>query len=125
MHENQLGDLIIGRCIHLHQSIGPGMLESVYEELLAYELGKLKLTVERQKIHDLVYEDCIIPNAFRTDLIVGNKVLLELKSSEVMHPVYFKQVLTYLRITKLKLGYVLNFGQKMMTDGVQRVVNNI
>lgn len=125
MNENVLGEIIIGCCINIHRTLGPGLLESVYEELLAYEITKAGHLVERQKVLDLNYDGHVIRNAFRADLIVEGKIILEIKSVEKIHKVHQMQVLTYLKITKLKLGYVLNFNQDTMTEGVRRVVNGL
>jgi GxxExxY protein len=107
----------------LHREIGPGLLESVYEVLMAEILREAGLSVERQVIIPIKYKGIVIDNAFRADIIVKQKLLLELKSTELMVPVHGKQVLTYLRLMDLPLGLLMNFGQETYRDGVRRIAN--
>jgi GxxExxY protein len=105
--------------------LGPGLLESVYEEVLYYELINQGLQVERQKPIPLVWKDIKMSIGFRADLIVENKVIIELKSVEAIAPVHPKQLLTYLKITDMKLGLLINFNEKLIKDGITRIVNNL
>ena len=123
MHENEIGTLIIDSAIRLHQDLGPGLLETVYEVTLAAKLRQRGLSVERQVAIAIEYEGQSFDEGFRADLIVEEKVILELKSVEKIHPAHKKQVLTYLRLTGMKLGYLLNFGDALMKDGVTRIIN--
>ena len=123
MHENEIGTIIIDCAIHLHQDLGPGLLETVYEVTLAAKLRKRGLSVERQVPISIEYEGQKFDEGFRADLIVAGKVIVELKSIEKLHPAHKKQVLTYLRLTSMKLGYVLNFGEALMKDGITRIVH--
>jgi GxxExxY protein len=113
---------IIGAAIEVHRLLGPGLLESVYEEALCHELSLRKIQFERQKEVDVVYKDIVIKNQ-RLDLLVDEKVVVELKSTESDHPVYKAQILSYLKACGLHRGLILNFGKKTMIEGVSRVVN--
>ncbi len=125
MHENELSQVIIGACIELHQNLGPGLLESVYEELLYFDLRALNLSVTRQEAIPVIYKNQRMELGFRADLIVNNKVLIELKSVEHIADVHKKQVLTYLKITGLKLGLLINFNEALLKDGITRIVNKL
>ena len=105
--------------------LGPGCLESVYEEILFFELKNKGLFVERQKVIPVIWKSLKMELGFRADLIVENKVIIELKSVEIMSPVFPKILLTYLRLTNLKLGLLINFGEKYIKNGIKRVVNNL
>lgn len=105
--------------------MGPGLLESVYEEVLFYELTRIGLHVEKQKTLPVVWKDVKLDLGYRTDLIVENKVIVEIKSVEEIHPVHPKQVLTYLRLTNLKLGLLINFNSPLIKTGIIRIVNNL
>jgi GxxExxY protein len=109
----------------VHRVLGPGLLESVYEVILAYELRRRGLMVERQVSVAIEYEGVKFDEGFRADLVVEGKVIVELKSVEHVSPAHRKQIQTYLRLTKCKLGYLLNFGQALMKDGIIRAVNGI
>ncbi|MEY4180386.1 MAG: hypothetical protein RLY70_3960 [Planctomycetota bacterium] len=122
MHENEIGTLIVDCAVHLHQDLGPGLLETVYEMTLAAKLRRRGLSVERQVPVPIEYEGQTFDEGFRADLIVEGKVIVELKSVEKIHPAHKKQVLTYLRLTGMKLGYLLNFGEALMKDGITRIV---
>jgi GxxExxY protein len=122
MHENEIGTVIVDCAIRLHRDLGPGLLESVYEVTLAGKLEKRELSVQRQVPIAFEYEGQKFDEGFRADLIVEKKVLIELKSVEAIHPAHRKQLLTYLRLTGMKLGYLLNFGQALMKDGITRTV---
>ena len=123
MTENEISGNVLDAAIKIHRAFGPGLLESVYETLLAIELEKRGHKVERQKWISFEYEGVRLENAFRLDLLVDNTVVVELKSTEQMNPVFMKQVKTYLVIMKLHLGLVVNFGMETLRDGYARVVN--
>ncbi len=125
MNENELGTLVLTAAIEVHRELGPGLLESVYEVVLAKELSLRGLTVERQVPVPIVYKGLHFEEGFRADLIVEGRVLLELKSVERVTPSHKKQVQTYLRLTGLKLGYLLNFGEAVLKDGITRCVNGL
>ena len=125
MTENEIATLIVNKCYDIHIKLGPGLLESVYEEILAYELTKLNLKVERQKAIPVIWEDIKMELGFRADLIINNKVIIELKSVETIAPVHPKQLLTYLKLTGLKLGLLINFNEKLIKNGITRIVNNL
>ncbi|MCF6333146.1 MAG: GxxExxY protein [Draconibacterium sp.] len=125
MTENEISKIIVNTCYNIHVGLGPGLLESVYEEILNYELTKQGLKVERQKAIPVIWKDIKMDIGFRSDLIVENKVIIELKSVEAIAPVHPKQLLTYLRITGLKLGLLINFNEKLIKDGITRIVNNL
>lgn len=109
----------------MHIELGPGLLESVYEEVLTHELTSKGLTVERQKPLPVVWKDLKLNLGFRTDLIVNNKVIVEMKSVEEIHPVHPKQLLTYLRLTGLRWGLLVNFNSPLIKSGITRIVNNL
>ena len=123
MTENEISGDVLDAAIKIHRAFGPGLLESVYETVLAIELEKRGHKVERQKWISFEYEGVRLENAFRLDLLVDNTVVVELKSTEQMNPVFMKQVKTYLVIMKLHLGLVVNFGMETLRDGYARVVN--
>ena len=122
MHENEIGTAIVDSAVRLHKDLGPGLLETVYEVTLAEKLRKRGLPVERQAAVAIEYEGQLFDEGFRADLIVAGKVIVELKSVETIHPAHKKQVLTYLHLTGMKLGYVLNFGEACMKDGISRII---
>ncbi len=125
MTENQISKIIVNKCFQIHKSLGPGLLESVYEETLFFELANEKLNCVRQRGIPVVYKNIKMDLGFRADIIVENKVIIEIKSVEALAPVHFKQLLTYLRITGLKLGILVNFNEALIKDGLKRVVNNL
>ena len=125
MDENALSNTIIGAAIEVHKQLGPGLLESAYEECLAYELGQRQIAFERQKPVPVVYKDIHLDCGFRVDLLVGNLVVVELKAVEKLAPIHDAQVLTYLRLTRCKLGLLLNFNALRMADGIKRLVLNL
>jgi GxxExxY protein len=124
MNENELSNFIIGLAIEVHKNLGPGLLESAYEECLFYEILSNKLYVERQKTMPLVYKDILLDCGYRTDLIVENKIIIEVKACETLMPVHGSQLLTYLKLSNLKLGLLINFNVKLLKEGIKRVVNN-
>ena len=125
MTENQIAKLVLDSAFKVHTVLGPGLLESVYEAALAYELRKLGLRVERQVPIPVVYESVCLDEAFRADKIVEGKVIIEIKSIERLMGVHSKQLLTYLRLAKMRLGLLLNFGHLYLRDGIERVVNGL
>ena len=125
MNENELSEIIIECAIKVHKTLGPGLLESVYEKILAYELKKKSLKVECQVSVPITYENIIFNEGFRADIIVNDSVIVELKSINEFDPVHFKQLLTYLKLTDKKLGLLLNFNKELLKDGVKRVINGI
>lgn len=125
MTENQIGTIIVETAIRLHQELGPGLLESVYEVILAHALEKKGLSVCRQVSVPTEFDGHRFDEGFRADLIVEEKVIVELKSIEKLNPAHKKQVLTYLKLTHLKLGYLLNFGEALMKAGIVRIVNGL
>jgi GxxExxY protein len=122
--ENELARDIVDAAFHIHQDIGPGLLESVYEVILAHELEKRALRVVRQQPVPITYDGIRFDEGFRADLIVGEKVIVELKSVEQLAPVHKKQLLTYLRLSDKRLGLLVNFGAAVIKDGIHRVVND-
>ena len=122
-HENQIGNVVVRRAIELHRDLGPGLLESVYEALLAHSLQEAGLRVQRQMIIPIQYKNIQFDEGFRADLIIEEKVILELKSVERTNPAHKKQLLTYLKLSGLKVGYLLNFGEALMKDGITRIIN--
>lgn len=125
MTENELSKIIVDSCYKIHSTLGPGLLESVYEETLTYELIKRDLFVKRQQGIAVIYEEVKMDLGFRADLIVEDKVLIEIKSVENIAPVHPKQVLTYLRLTGIKLGLLVNFNEALIKNGIQRIVNGL
>lgn len=123
MHENEIGTVIVDLAVKLHMDLGPGLLESVYEVTLANALARQGFAVERQVPVAIEYEGIRFEEGFRADLIVDQKVIVEIKSVEQVHPSHKKQLLTYLRLTKMKLGYMLNFGDALMKNGITRTIN--
>lgn len=125
MNENELTKIIVNTCYNIHVELGPGLLESVYEEILYYELTSQGLKVDRQKAIPVFWKEIKMDIGFRADLIVENKVVVELKSVELIAPVHPKKLLTYLRLTKLKLGLLINFNEALIKDGITRIVNGL
>lgn len=125
MHENEIGRALVDSAMKVHRVLGPGLLESVYEVALAHELRTRGFSVERQVAFPIVYEGVEFDEGFRVDLVINGLVVAELKSVEKIAPVHAKQVLTYLRLSKLRLGFLLNFGMPYMRDGIERIVNGL
>jgi GxxExxY protein len=125
MNENDLSRVIVDSAYKIHTTLGPGLLESVYESVLAYELEKRGLAVTRQQAIPVVYDDVKLDLGFRADIIVNRKVVLEVKSAEAIAPVHAKQLRSYLRLTNLKLGLLINFNVNLIKEGITRVVNNL
>jgi len=125
-YEDMVSRQIVTAAIEVHKTLGgPGLLESVYEEALAWELEQQGLIIERQKSLPIEYKGVSLTSPLRIDLIVQNCVIVECKATTSYHPVYEAQLLTYLRLTKLKLGIVINFGERLVKNGIKRVVNNL
>lgn len=125
MTENEIATIIVGAAYKIHTRLGPGLLESVYEATLAYELAKRGLQLRRQHSVPVVYEAVRMDIGFRADLIVEGKVIVEIKSIDAIVPVHRKQLLTYLRLTDKRLGLLINFNVELIKDGITRVVNNL
>jgi GxxExxY protein len=123
MTENEIAKQILDAAFLVHTRLGPGLLESVYEVVLAYELEKTGLTAERQKSMPIMYDNIRFDEAFRSDLVVNGKVIAELKSVEALLPLHAKQLLTQLRLSSLKLGLLINFGEAHLKNGIKRVIN--
>lgn len=124
MSHNDITAAIIDTSIDIHRKLGPGLLESVYRKILAYELRKRGFEVLEELPIPVEWEDVHLDLGFRADLMVNNMVIVELKSCEAIHPVYKKQLLTHLKITKKQVGLLINFGEELLKDGVHRIVNN-
>lgn len=125
MTENEIGKIIVNTAIAIHRELGPGLLESVYEIVLAYELKQQGLFIERQLPVPIQYKGIQFDEGFRLDLMVDKKVIIELKAVEAINNAHKKQLLTYLKLTNKKLGYLLNFSEALMKDGITRTVNNL
>ena len=125
MHENDIAKIIVDAAFKVHKSLGPGLFESVYETVMAHEIEGRGLTVERQKVIPINYEGMAFDEGFRADLVVSDKVIVELKSVETLSPVHKKQLLTYLRLADKRLGLLINFGSNLIKDGIARVVNGL
>ena len=125
MTENEIGRIVVDAAITVHRALGPGLLETVYEVIMAHELERRGLHVDRQVPIPIEYQGVRFDEGFRADIIVEHKVILELKSVESSSKAHKKQVLTYLRLTGYKLGYLLNFGEALMKDGITRIVNGL
>lgn len=125
MEINQLSSKIIGAAIEVHKALGPGLLESAYEECLSYELGLRYLSLEKQKPLAIIYKGKKLDCGYRLDLVVEKAIILELKSCEKIEEIHKAQLLTYLKLSGLKLGLLLNFNVPVMRDGIVRIVNNL
>lgn len=125
MIENELSKIIVDVSYKIHTRLGPGLLESVYESILFHELTKKGLKVERQKPIPVIWDDIHLDIGFRSDLIVEEKVIIEIKSVEKISNVHLKQLLTYIRVTNLKLGLLINFNEALIKNGIKRVANGL
>ena len=123
MTENEIAKQVLDAAFFVHTKPGPGLLESVYEVILGYELQKRGLTAERQKPMPIVYDNIRFDEAFRSDVVVNGKVIAELKSVEALLPVHAKELLTQLRLSGLKLGLLINFGDAHLKNGIKRIIN--
>lgn len=125
MTENEISFKIIGVALEIHKNLGPGLLESVYENTLAYDLKEMGMEAKTQVALPLVYKEIKMDAGFRLDLIVENKVIIEIKSIETLAPLHFAQTLTYLKLSNLKLALLINFNTVKLKDGIHRIVNNL
>ncbi|MGH1392840.1 MAG: GxxExxY protein [Trichormus sp.] len=125
MVENEISGVVVDAAYKVHTKLGPGLLESVYESVMDFELRRRKLRVDTQVVIPVFYEGVRLDEGFRADLIVENQVIIELKSVETIHPVHKKQLLTYLRLADKRVGLLINFNVTLIKDGISRVVNNL
>ncbi len=125
MHENDISHQCIGAAIEVHKSVGPGLLESAYENALAYDLKLMGFDVQQQVPMPFVYKEVKLEVGYRIDLLVNNKVIIEVKSVESLAPVHYAQLLTYLRLSGIKLGLLINFNAKTLKNNIHRLVNNL
>ena len=125
MDENEISKIIVNCCMKIHKAVGPGLLESAYEEIFLYELVRNGLRCENQVPISFAYDSLLLLRGFRADVIVNGLVIVELKSVEILLPVHRKQLLTYLKLTELKLGLLINFNVPLMKNGIVRIVNNL
>ncbi|MBS4013003.1 MAG: GxxExxY protein [Bacteroidetes bacterium] len=125
MKENEISKILVDTFLKIHKQLGPGLLESVYEEIICYELQNSNLKFTRQQGIPVVYNNVKMDIGFRADIIIENKVIIEIKSIEMLAPVHHKQLLTYLKLTELKLGLLVNFNVNLIKDGIVRIVNNL
>ena len=125
MTENEIGEIVVDAAVSVHRDLGPGLLETVYEVVFAHVLKRRGLAVERQVPVPIEYRGIKFDEGFQADIIIKGKVILELKSVQMVSNAHKKQLLTYLRLTGLKLGYLLNFGEALMKDGITRTVNGL
>ena len=125
MTENEIATQIVDAAYKIHTKLGPGLFESVYETVLAYELESRGLQVARQQAIPVVYESVHLQEGFRADIIVENKVIIEIKSLETLHPVHKKQLITYLTLANIRLGLLINFGEVLIKDGIKRIANKL
>ncbi len=125
MTENGIGTIVVGTAIEVHRELGPGLLESVYEIVMAHELNARGLPTQREVPIAIVDKGISFAEAFRADLLVADKVIVELKSLALINKAHRKQIQTYLRLTGLKLGYILSFGAPLMKEGIVRAVNGL
>lgn len=123
MTENELAKIVFDSGLKVHKALGPGLLESAYEECLYYELARQGLQVEKQKGLPLVYEEVKLEVGYRADLLVENKLIVEVKSVEALNDIHLAQVLTYLKLSNCKLGLLINSNTLLFKDGVKRVIN--
>lgn len=125
MTENEIAKLVVDICFKLHKQYGPGLFESVYEEIFCYEWSKTGIPFTKQQAIPVIHEEIKLDIGFRADIIIDSKVVVELKSVELLAPVHYKQVQTYLKLTGCKLGLLINFNVALIKDGIHRIVNNL
>ncbi|MCZ4225311.1 GxxExxY protein [Pedobacter rhodius] len=125
MNENELSRIVIGLAIEVHNALGPGLLESAYKECLFYKIAKVGLFVEKEKIMPLIFEEVKLECGYRIDILVEQKLVLELKSVEVLNDVHLAQTLTYMKLGNYKLGLLMNFNVSLLKDGLKRVANGL
>jgi GxxExxY protein len=125
MTENEISKVVVDLCFRIHKQYGPGLFESVYEEIFCYEWNKTGIDFRRQHPVPLIHEEIKMEAGFRADVVIENKVIIELKSVEALADVHYKQVQTYLKLTNCKLGMLINFNVPLIKDGIHRIVNNL
>ena len=125
MHENDIATLALDICFKLHKQYGPGLFESVYEQIFCYEWNKTNIPFTCQQPIPLIHETIKLEAGFRADVILNNKVILELKSVDALADIHYKQLLTYLKLTNLKLGLLINFNVVYLKDGIHRIANKL
>jgi GxxExxY protein len=125
MSENEIAKIAVNICFNIHKDYGPGLFESVYEEIFAFEWRETKISFVKQQGIKVVHKGIDMGIGFIPDVVLDNKVILEFKSVEVLAQVHYKQLLTYLRLTNLKLGLLINFNVPLIKDGIHRIVNNL
>ncbi|MBK3518021.1 GxxExxY protein [Carboxylicivirga marina] len=125
MTENEIAQIVVDTAFHLHKAIGPGLLESAYEHALKYDLEERGLNVQSQVAMPFEYKGVKLDVGYRIDLLVEDKLVVEIKSVEQLAPVHFAQTLTYLRLSDIKLGLLINFNSKLLKDGMHRLVNGL
>lgn len=125
MHENEISYKIIGAAIEIHKTVGPGLLESAYENALAFDLREMGFDVKQQAPMPFIYKNVKQDIGYRIDLVVNNKVIIEIKSIESLAPVHYAQTLTYLRLSGLKLALLINFNSDILKDSIHRIVNKL
>ncbi len=125
MHENDISYHCIGAAIEVHKNVGPGLLESTYENALAYDLKLMGSDVQQQVAMPFVYKEVKLDVGYRIDILVNKKVIIEVKSVEALAPVHYAQLLTYLRLSGVKLGLLINFNAKILKNNIHRIVNNL
>ena len=125
MTENEISNIIIGNAIEVHKALGPGLLESAYKECLFYKISKSGLWVEKEKAMPLIFEEVKLDCGYRIDLLVENKLVIEIKSVEALHDIHLAQTLTYLKLGNYKLGLLINFNVVLLKNGIKRVVNGL
>ena len=125
MNENELSFIIIGIALELHKNVGPGLLESAYENALTYDLRKAGLDVKQQVAMPFLYKEIKMDVGYRLELLIENKIIIEVKSVETLAPVHYSQLLTYLKLTNTKLGLLINFNTRLLKDGIHRIANNV
>ena len=123
--ENEIATSVVNICFSMHSAYGPGLFETVYEEIFCYEFAKAGIPFTRQQAIPLIHDEIKMDVGFRADVIIENKVIIELKSIETLAPVHYKQVQTYLKLTGCKLGLLINFNVNLIKDGIHRIVNKL
>jgi len=123
MTENEISKIVFDCALKVHKALGPGLLESAYGECLFYELNKTGLKIEKQKALPLIYEDVVLDVGYRIDIMIEYKFIIEIKSVSVLNDVHMAQILTYLKISNCKLGYLINFNVTLLKNGIKRVIN--
>jgi len=125
MTENKISKIVVDCALKVHRQLGPGLLESAYQECLLYELVDQGLQVEKEKAMPLIYNDVKLDIGYRIDLLINNKLVIEIKSVEAINDVHLAQILTYLKLSECKLGLLINFNVSLIKNGIKRVVNNL